>query len=193
VFSFRRLSWKGTIYLITGIAVFFAVAWPTSSRLRERITDFVDEVRNYEPGGPPTPAGARLEFWRKSIAIVSEGPLLGHGTGSIEQQFRQSAAGQTGIGGLVTTNPHNQVFAIAIQLGLVGTLALLAMWIAHLLFFCDATPVAGIGLAVVLQNIVSSQFNSSLFDSTHGWLYVLGAGVLSGMALRDRSVNTSPK
>ena len=88
------------------------------------------------------------------------------------------------MAGLVTGNPHNQIFAIAIQLGLVGTLMLLAMWIAHLFFFCAPGWPAGIGFAVVAQNIISSQFNSSLFDFTHGWVYVLGVGVLSGMVLR---------
>ena len=32
----------------------------------------------------------------------------------------------------LTNNPHNQTFAVAIQLGLVGALVLWAMWIAHL-------------------------------------------------------------
>ena len=85
---------------------------------------------------------------------------------------------------LASTNPHNQIFAIAIQLGLVGALLLLAMWIAHLRFFRGAGMPAGIGLLLVAQNIVSSLFNSSLFDFTHGWAYVLGVGVLCGMMLR---------
>jgi hypothetical protein len=57
----------------------------------------------------------------------------------------------------------------------------------HICFFSAAGLPAGIGLAVVVQNIVSSQFNSSLFDSTHGWVYVLGVGVLGGMMLRGSS------
>jgi hypothetical protein len=35
----------------------------------------------------------------------------------------------------VTVNPTIQTFAIAIQLGVIGTLALRAMWIAHFLLF----------------------------------------------------------
>jgi hypothetical protein len=38
---------------------------------------------------------------------------------------------------------------------------------------------------VVVQNIISSLFNSSLFDFTHGWIYVLAVGVLCGMVLHD--------
>src|SRR5207249_528145 len=36
---------------------------------------------------------------------------------------------------------------------------------------------AGIGLIVVVQNVVSSLFNSHLFDFTEGWAYVWGVGV----------------
>ena len=38
---------------------------------------------------------------------------------------------------------------------------------------------------IVVQNVVSSLFNSHLFDSLHGWLYVFGVGVVGGMALRE--------
>ncbi len=59
-----------------------------------------------------------------------------------------------------TTNPHNQTFAVAIQLGLIGAAVLWAMWIAHLLLFRGGGLAAWIGLLVVVQNIVGSLFNS---------------------------------
>ena len=40
---------------------------------------------------------------------------------------------------------------------------------------------------VVTQNIVTSLFNSHLFDFTAGWTYVFGVGVAGGMVLRQRS------
>ena len=45
---------------------------------------------------------------------------------------------------------------------------------------------AWIGTVVVVQNVVSSLFNSHLFDFTAGWLYVFGVGVAGGMVLRQR-------
>ena len=184
LFALIRLSWKSAGALLIAMVVVLAAAWQTSDGLRERTADLLEEVRTYQTAGAPTSAGYRLEFWRKSTDIIADAPFLGHGTGSIQQQFRQSAAGRTGMAGLVTADPHNQIFATAIQLGLIGTVALLAMWTGHLLSFCAPTLPAGIGLAVVVQNIVSSQFNSSLLDSTHGWVYVFGVGVLGGMTLR---------
>ena len=46
-------------------------------------------------------------------------------------------------------------------------------------------------MIVVVQNIVSSLFNSQLFDFSQGWLYVFGVGVAGGMALRNRDPATS--
>ena len=40
----------------------------------------------------------------------------------------------------------------------------------------------------MVQNIVSSLFNSHLFDFTSGWLYVFGVGVVGGMALRQKDL-----
>jgi O-antigen ligase len=167
--------------------LFAPLAWSTSSQLRARVIGLLDEVKSFQPAANPTSVGFRLEFWRKSIIIIEAAPIFGHGTGSIRKEFRELAVGQTGMAGMESANPHNQIFATAIQLGLIGAVVLLAMWAAHLFFFLSPGLPAGIGLAVVAQNIISSQFNSSIFDATHGWLYVLGVGVASGMLLRGSS------
>ena len=101
--------------------------------------------------------------------------------------FTKSAIGQTGAAASATTNPHNQTFAVAIQLGLIGAAVLWAMWIAHLLLFRGPGLVGWIGLVVVVQNIVGSLFNSHLFDFTQGWVYVFGVGVAGGMVLKNRA------
>jgi O-antigen ligase len=110
--------------------------------------------------------------------------VIGHGTGSIPDQFRRTAVGD-GLSGLHANNPHSQVFAVAIQIGFVGVAVLLAMWLAHLILFAGSSLVSWIGIVIVVQNVVSAQFNSHLFDSFHGWLYVFGFGVAGGMALRQ--------
>jgi O-antigen ligase len=165
--------------------MFLAVAWPTSPPLRARVTELFDVILDHRPQAISSPVEQRIEFWQKSLVIISQAPIFGHGTGSIRRQFDLLAAGHTGMAGLASANPHNQILATAIQLGLVGAVLLLAMWVAHLLFFFAPSLPAGIALAVVVQNVIGSQFNSSLFDFTQGWMYVLGIGVLGGMIVRD--------
>ena len=178
--GFRQLGWKGAAGMLIAIVVLATASWSSSTHLRERVTNFFEEVRIYHIDAMSTSAGERLDFWRKSVVFIAEAPVFGHGTGSIREQFRQSGVGRIGE----ATNPHNQTFAMAIQLGLVGAAVLFAMWIAHLRVFRGPGLLAGIGLAVVVQNVISSLFNSSLFDFTHGWTYVWGVGVLGGMMLR---------
>jgi hypothetical protein len=88
---------------------------------------------------------------------------------------------------LASENPHNQTFAVAIQLGLAGAAVLFAMWMAHLSVFRGGGFAAWVGLVIVTQNIVSSLFNSHLFDFTQGWSYVVGVGVTAGAVFRDKA------
>jgi O-antigen ligase len=149
--------------------------------LRERVSTFMQEIHEYRTADVRTSAGERLEFWKKSLEFVAEAPVIGHGTGTIREQFRRVATGESGASSLIAANPHNQTLAVAIQLGLVGTIILYAMWIAHLLLFRGEGLAAWIGLAVVVQNMVGSLFNSHLFDFTHGWGYVIGVGIAGGI------------
>jgi hypothetical protein len=92
---------------------------------------------------------------------------------------------------LASENPHNQTFGVAIQLGLVGAMALFAMWISHFLLFRGDGMATWIGLIVVTENVVGSLFNSHLFDFTQGWSYVVGVGVAAGVAFKHRDFDVA--
>lgn len=185
-FGLSQFSWKGRIGLCVGFLILVAAVWPSASYMKLRVISFFEEVQAYHPSGAATPAGERIEFWKKSIGFIMEAPVAGHGTGSIREQFRRSAEGKTGMAAEVSVNPHNQILAVGIQLGFAGIAVLLAMWIAHLFLFRLTGPSAWFGLVVVIQNIVGSLFNSHLFDFTHGWIYVALVGVAGGMALKGQ-------
>ncbi len=185
LFGYRWLSWKGMIAVVALAVVCAGVAWMTSSFLRLRVMTLTTELQQYQTENARTSAGERVEFWKKSLSFIAQAPVVGHGTGSIPDQFRRAATGTSGAASLVSTNPHNQTFAVAIQLGAVGAAVLFAMWISHLLLFRAEGLAAWIGLVVVSQNVVGSLFNSSLFDFTPGWIYVVGAGMAGGAVLRN--------
>jgi O-antigen ligase len=185
MFGFRQFGWRG---IVVAGAVGCAVAgtlWMSSSYLRERVTHAVEEVQLYRTEHVPTSSGLRLEFWRRSIDVVSKSPIAGHGTGSIPMLLAPASARDNDTSAFATVNPHNQMLVVAIQLGLVGTITLLAMWVAHLRLFRGEGLISWIGLVAVVENMVGSVFNSHLSDFTQGWLYVFAVGVLGGMALRQ--------
>jgi hypothetical protein len=57
---------------------------------------------------------------------------------------------------------------MAIQLGVIGTLALQAMWIAHFLLFRSGGITAWLGTVIVIDNVVCSTFTRSCSISTTG-------------------------
>jgi hypothetical protein len=183
--SWRQYGWKGAMIACIAGPLFAAGLWATSPNLRELFFLTVQQTQAYSANTADNSSGEHLEFLRKSLAFVREAPLIGHGTGSIADLFRNSAIEQTGAAGVATVNPHSQIFGVAIQLGLVGAAVLLAMWTAHYLLFCTAGWVAWVGTVVVVENVGSSLAHSHLFDFLHGWLYVFGVGVVGGMVLRQ--------
>jgi O-antigen ligase len=187
VFALTRLTLRSAVIFVGAAAALVVVAWLSSSYLRARVEQIWTEAQAYERTDVRNSSGERIEFAKKSLAFIREAPLIGHGTGSIHALFETAAAGDTGTQGVASTNPHNQTFAVGIQLGLLGISVLWAMWIAHLLLFRGAGLAAWVGLLIVLQNVVGSIFNSHLFDFLQGWAYVVGVGVAGGMVLRARA------
>jgi O-antigen ligase len=186
LFGWRQFGWRGfvgagLIAVLLGVGIWFG-----SPYVRERIDTSLIELRYYRESNTLSSTALHLEFLRKSVLFIEAAPIIGHGTGSIGEEFRNAALGQTGASAELVQNPHNQIFAVAIQLGIIGAALLLAMWAAHLILFAREGLIAWMGLVLVTENIVSSLFNSHLFDFTSGWLYVFGVGVLGGMVLRER-------
>jgi O-antigen ligase len=72
--------------------------------------------------------------------------------------------------------------------GVVGIAVVVAMWWFHLLIFRVDGLVTWIGLLVVVQNFLTSLFNSYLFDFHEGWMYVLGLGIAGGMTFRSKLI-----
>ena len=188
LFALRRLSRPAATALVGAVIAAAVVVWFTSPYLRQRVEDVAIEYQEYKEMHLVTSTGMRLEWWRRSIGFIGEAPLFGHGTGSTSQLFDRDTLGKTGDWAATVENPHNQTLNVAIQWGALGCVILYAMWYFHLSLFGDSRLAAWIGLIVVVQNIVSSLFNSHLFDFNEGWIYVLGVGVAGGLTAQSRDV-----
>ncbi len=184
LYGIRRAGWKGALAAALIGAVVASIAVSTAPYLRHRVTSLYWETRAFLRHDQVTSAGERLAFWEKSIRFIEAAPVIGNGTGSINPLFAKAAAGQTGALGEPTTNPHNQTFAVGIQIGVLGIIVLWAMWIAQIVRFWQPGLLAWTGLVIVAQNIVGSLFNSFIFDFTEGWVYAFGVGVMAGIVKR---------
>jgi O-antigen ligase len=185
--GWRLLRWRGILLAVMLAVMVGSAMWFASPVLRDRVAETVVETQQYRESNKVTSIGEHTAFLKESLVIIASAPIIGHGTGSIAEEFRRITAGKTGASATRTVNPHNQTFAVAIQLGLVGAIALWAMWIAHLALFTEQSTVAWLGLVAVVENILSSTVHSHLFDFNSGWLYVFATGVLGGTILNERA------
>ena len=199
LFAVKYLNRRRAIYfLLFAAAVEFGVLL-SSPYLRDRVERTVEDYKvdrdtsvSVERGidtAASTSNGLRLAYWRLSIRSISEAPFFGHGTGSTLELFTREAEGKSGEWGNIIRNPHNQTLYVAIQWGMLGCLVLYAMWYFHLQLFRGSLLASWIGLVIVVQNFISSLFNSHLFDFHEGWVYVLGVGVAGGMVARAQRLS----
>ncbi len=187
VFGLMHLRWRPNAIILAAAVALVGLAWFASPQLKTTVGTFEQQYRQYVEEGATTSIGERLEYYRKSLQFFAEAPVAGHGTGSIEGLFQQAAAGQTGVAAEVVRNPHNQTLNVAVQWGAVGVVTLYAMWFSHLMLFRADGPMAWIGLLVVVQNFLTSLFNSHIFDFNEGWIYVLGVGIAGAAVLKARA------
>jgi O-antigen ligase len=185
VFALMHLRWRSIVIIACAAAVLGGTAWATSPQLRTTTAKFLREYELYKERDQPTSIGMRLEFWKKSLWFFAEAPVIGHGSGSTRGLFEQAAIGRAGAGAEIVANPHNQTLNVAVQWGVLGIVTLYAMWLSHLLFFRGDGLMAWIGLMVVVQNFLTSLFNSHIFDFNEGWMYVLGVGIAGGVMLKS--------
>ena len=121
----------------------------------------------------------RLDFYRASLAIIQEHPIIGVGTGGFPRAYAEQTRGTDAF---QTRNPHNEYLNIAVQLGVVGLAALLYLFFEHWRESGRlASPIerrASRGLLLAIA--VACLFNSLLLDHTEGLLYAWLTGVLFG-------------
>jgi O-antigen ligase len=188
-FALLHLHCRTVIALSCAAVLVVAAAWIASPNLRRTASTFISDYQYSQERNNPTGLGSRLEYWQKSLDFFSDAPLIGHGSGATQGLFEQAAIGETGVQAEVVRNPHNQTLNVAVQWGAIGIVVLYAMWLAHLLLFRGDGLVTWIGLLVVIQNILTSLFNSHLFDFVEGWMYVLGVGIAGGTTLTARRLH----
>ncbi len=188
VFGLLHLRWRVNLMIAGAFVVVAVLAWIASPQLEWTVKTFSRDYKLYKEEGVPTSAGERLEYWRNALRFFADAPLVGHGTGATKGLYEQAGKQPGWTAGVrVFPNPHNQTLNVAVQWGMLGVIMLYAMWLAHLLMFRGDGFANWIGLLVVVQNILTSVFNSHIFDFHEGWMYVLGVGVAGGMVLRARA------
>jgi len=175
IFGRRGIFAAGVAAIAAG-AIAYAI--PGSS-LQKRSDIALSEAAQWDSRGHHTggSVGERLDFYYRTLHIISDNPLLGVGTGGFATADRQQTAG-TGLP--PTTNPHNQYLLQAAELGVVGPLLVIALFWVHWRAAARLPEPGDTGLArgLVLAFAVGSLANSMLRDHVEALLFVWMSALL---------------
>ena len=169
----------GMMVLATALALFFG----QDDLQKMRLFHVLPEIQSHQHEGPnKTSSGLRLEFYKNTLTIAAEQPLLGWGTGSFKTVYALHESSNPYA--TAVDNPHNEYLLTIQQLGFFGLVTLVVMgWLT----WRAANRLAGLDgeclRALVLLIGIGAMFNSLMLDSSEGKFYCLLAGIyLSGLA-----------
>jgi len=133
-------SKKARVLPVLGIASILFVAYLTpQTGVKVRIDSAVTNVISWEESGKSTTSsGARLEMWKASYEIIKENPMIGVGKGNYKEHV-QVLVGQGKVDEFVArfNHPHNEYIANFLELGIVGLLALILVFLSPISYFLN--------------------------------------------------------
>ncbi len=176
-FFFDRFRWRGLALAAGGGAVLLGIAYALHLPMVDRLLLMSRDYELWRAGsGGETSIGARLDFYRTSLAIIAEHPLFGVGTGGYSKAYAQATAGS---GLTVWNNPHNQYLLNTVQLGIFGLCALLALFASVWRGARALTPPLRLATQGLLLSIaLGCLLNSLLIDHTEGLFFSWLAAML---------------
>lgn len=175
----RRKKWMSVVVVSAIIVVTFA----GSKNFRDRILSVKSEVTAYS-GNTVTESssGVRLYYWHISLIAAREKPVLGHGSGSWNQEYRRLGSDKANPLTLTISDPHQLFLLWAVEGGLIGV-GLLCATLGYMLICSRSLALqdARTLQAIVAALIVSGMFNSMIFGIGMGDFFCIAIGLLFGM------------
>lgn len=180
-YLFDWLHWKGVIVAGLMIVLIAGLIYRMpANAVHVRLSELIQEYGQWQPdraAGIASATGLRMEFYYNSLKIIGENPLFGVGTGGFRSAYQRQVRNSQMV---VTGNPHNQYLLTGVELGLVGLLGLVSLFIIQ--WRMAARLPHGqermLAYAMLLAITTGCLFNSFLADHTEGLFYVWTTGIL---------------
>jgi O-antigen ligase len=169
----QRLHLKGVLLGSMALMVLIGIAFFYSAPFQNRVSLALENIQLYqaEPAnGAATSVGARLEYVKQTWHLSKQHFWLGFGTGSFKTVYENHAKIQDLT---VTRNPHNEYLNILFQVGVVGLLMFLGLFVVILKnSYLLPKPEKWFAQGILVAMSVGCFANSWLMDFTSGYFFI---------------------
>ena len=167
-----RLGWRGVIISLLSIAILFVTAYIVSSLFRERMTNIVMDIAQYQQGEQYTSVGIRFQSIKNAAILFKEKPLMGYGTGSFLTAYTTLPAENLTDG--IMPVSYNDYLNVAVELGIPGLVLLLLLFFTQWRYsFQLSKELRFIAQTLVISMAIGCFANPWLSDTTELHLYAL--------------------
>ena len=170
-------SWRAKALAGAGVLICVGLLLGSSANVRSRIAEAFHDMETVDQAAEATSPGYRVVFWRNTLRMVGDHPILGVGTGGFMDGYMPYVEGVPGWKGGGTGDPHNQFLKILGEQGLVGLAAFL-FFIGGALACPAPSPYRQIGAAVVIGWCATSLANSHFSTFVEGRLVFFWLGAM---------------
>ncbi|MEO8159504.1 MAG: O-antigen ligase family protein [Betaproteobacteria bacterium] len=188
-FFARHFGWRGLVAGVLSGAMAVVAAWYFSSIFREHLVLTTAQFENSKVEATADEAdsiGLRMEWYRNTLRMIAQRPILGAGTGGFPDAYAAFVANPEAS---KPTHPHNQYLMTAAEMGLVGLAALLAVFVG---LWRSAVRIPDpvrrdLARGLLVTFAVGCLFNSLLIDHTEALFFVwMVSLVFAGTRTGDR-------
>ncbi|MFZ3117349.1 MAG: O-antigen ligase family protein [Variovorax sp.] len=174
LFGRRGAGWRAiaaTGALLLAIAALSWAVQPVRERLLQSVTQ---EVTRYATQREPTSMGIRLELWRRTLPLIQDAPVFGHGLGQWQPLYRKAIENLPQFDAFLMGHPHQEMLLIWTEQGTVGLLVYLALLVALARYIrrLDA-PYRDIYAGILLIYVTAGLANGLWADFTHRHVFIL--------------------
>lgn len=174
LFGRRGAGWRAvaaTGLLLVAIAALSWAVQPVRERLLQSVTQ---EITRYAAQREPTSMGIRLELWRRTLPLIQEAPVFGHGLGQWPPLYREAIENLPQFDAFLMGHPHQEMLLIWTEQGTVGLLVYLALLVALARYIrrLDA-PYRDIYAGILLIYVTAGLANGLWADFTHRHVFIL--------------------
>ena len=180
--AFSLLRRRDAYLCLAATPLLLAAMMLIPSPFAQRVTTLSQEIQAWRPDVAATvesSSGQRLEFYTNSLRIIADHPVIGVGTGGFPSAYAEQARGSAMA---ATRNPHNEYLHIAVQVGLLGVAAMLALFASqwHAARRLPTRIETNLARGLVLVMAIGCLFNSFLLDHAEGLFFAWMSGLLYG-------------
>ena len=172
-FFWRHFGWRGFLAGVLLSATTVIAAWHWSPAFSDRLVLTAAEYQHSQTeqlAEKSNSVGQRMEWYRNTVRLVMERPLLGHGTGGFPRAYADFI---TAPGASRPAHPHNQYLMMAAENGLVGLVAFIAVliWLWWMTRRIPALLQQDLARGFLITFSIGCMFNSLLLDHVEGLLF----------------------